>query len=181
MSKQTLFIIISVTIIAISSVGLILNSELNKIANGFGVSDLDAYYQEAASPPASGSDQTAPGANNVSGTAPPGAEYSPTDAYFSGNSEQERIAAEIESRINRPVNRKDLLKAGLILMGSLSREELNYIYQVGRNPHPSKAEMIEAREILLNNLSAQDIAALRQIGSNYGMSLRILDPSVPIR
>lgn len=180
MSKQTLFIIISAVIIVLSSAGLIVNSELNKMADGFGIPDLD-YYNQVSASPTTGTGKTAPGSSPASGTEAPGSGLSPSGMLAPGSAEQQRLAAEIEARVNRPVSRKDLVKAGIILVGSLSRDELNYVYQVGRKPQPSKEEMIKAREILLNKLSAEDIATLRALGGTYGRSLRILDPNVPIR
>ena len=43
MNKQTLYIIISTVIIVLSSLALIVNNELNKMADSFGMLDLDRY------------------------------------------------------------------------------------------------------------------------------------------
>jgi hypothetical protein len=181
MSKQTLFIIISTVIIVIGSLGLVLNNQLNKMANGFGIPDLDSYNLTSNSDSNGGSSQATPGSAYPPGTVNPDSEYSPPDSLNPLSPEQARIAAEIEARVNQPVNRKDLIKAGLILVGSLSREDLNYVYQVGRKPQPSKEEMIKVREILVTNLAPEDIATLQTMGEKYGKNLRILDPGSPIR
>lgn len=180
MSKQTLFIIISIVIIAISSLVLIVNNQLNKMADGFGIPDLDRYNLALNTSPNGDDNQAKPG-SATSGNAETDSVYQAQNSLNPLSPGQSKLAAEIEARVQRPVDRKDLLKAGIILMGSLSREELDYVYQVGRKSQPSKEEMLKVREILLTNLSAEDIAALRALGDKYGKNLRILDPSIPIR
>lgn len=180
MNKKTLFIIIAAAIIVLSSLAIIINSQLNRMADGFGIPDLDQYNSQDGGHFAGGTG-TAPGTPSTPGYEPSGF-GSPTPGLFNPLSpEQEAMAAEVQARLNRPVNRKDLIKAGLILVGSLSREQLNYVYEVGRKDRPSREELIQVRDILLNNLSPEDIAALRELGGSYGKSLHILDPSVPIR
>lgn len=176
MNKKTLFIIIAAAIIVLSSLAIIINSQLNRMADGFGIPDLDQYNSQNG-----GGTGTAPGTPSTPGYEPSGS-GSPTPGLLNPLSpEQEAMAAEVQARLNRPVNRKDLIKVGLILVGSLSREQLDYVYEVGRKDRPSREELIQVRDILLNNLSPEDIAALRELGGSYGKSLHILDPSVPIR
>ncbi|MGI6468689.1 MAG: hypothetical protein ACOX0Q_06740 [Syntrophomonadaceae bacterium] len=181
MNKQTLYIIISTVIIVLSSLALIVNNELNKMADSFGMLDLDRYDLLLVTSQTGADNQANPGSAGTPGNTDPGSGYEPGGSLDPLSPEHARLAAEIETRIQRPVDRKDLLKAAIILVGSLSREDLNYVYEVGRKPRPSKEEMLKVREILLTNLSAEDIAALKALGEKYGKSLRILDPSIPIR
>jgi len=91
------------------------------------------------------------------------------------------MAGEVQKKVDRPVEKEDLVRAGLIILRKLNTEEISYLYRVGRQDSCTREELIRSREILLNKLSEDDIRTLRTIGAKYGKPLRILDPNVKLK
>ncbi|MDD4627394.1 MAG: hypothetical protein PHP87_10000 [Syntrophomonas sp.] len=97
----------------------------------------------------------------------------------SNNTQQ--IISDVQEQIEKPLEKKDLLKAGMLILQKLSWEEINFLYSVGTKEQRSVEEQKQTREILLKKLDAEEIAVLRELGTKYGKKLNILDPNVPIR
>lgn len=95
--------------------------------------------------------------------------------------QENEIVRSVQSKLDRPVEKKDLIKAGVIILRKLDTDEIQYLYTVGKKGSPTREELIRSREILLNKLTSEDINTLRQLGGKYGKSLRILDSEVPIK
>jgi hypothetical protein len=91
------------------------------------------------------------------------------------------IASGVQQQINKPIEKIDLLKAGIIIMRKLSWEETQYLYQSGSKDSHSVDELKETRRILLDKLTPEDVQTLRELGAKYGKTLNILDPNVPIK
>ncbi|MDD4548887.1 MAG: hypothetical protein PHT79_03910 [Syntrophomonadaceae bacterium] len=91
------------------------------------------------------------------------------------------IVRSVQSKLDRPVEKKDLLKAGVIILRKLDTDEIQFLYNVGKSSSPTREELILSREILLGKLTSEEINTLRQLGGKYGKSLRILDNDVPIQ
>ena len=87
----------------------------------------------------------------------------------------------MQEKLDRPLEKKDLLKAGLIILRKLDKEEINYLYRVGTQDSCTREELRRVREILLGKLSPQEISTLKEIGAKYGKQLRILDPDVQLQ
>ncbi|MEN6324958.1 MAG: hypothetical protein ABFD18_01925 [Syntrophomonas sp.] len=85
------------------------------------------------------------------------------------------IANDVQKKISRPIEKKDLVKAGVIILRKLNSEEINYLYKIGKKDNYSREEYSHARDILLNKLSSEDIDTLRELGMKYGKDLNILD------
>ncbi len=82
----------------------------------------------------------------------------------------------VQDKLNRPPAKKDLLKAGLIILRKFNREEIEYLYRVGTRGNCTKEELQRIREIILDTLTPQEIDTLREIGAKYGKELRFLAP-----
>ena len=87
----------------------------------------------------------------------------------------------LQDKLDHPPDKKDLLKAGLIILRKLDKEEIGYLYQVGARGSCTKEELQHIREILLGALSQQEISTLKEIGAKYGKQLRILDAGVQLQ
>jgi hypothetical protein len=85
------------------------------------------------------------------------------------------IASDVVNKIGRPVEKGDLVKAGLIILRRLNGEEISYLYHVGRKSSFSNEERGQVRKILLNKLNSDDIVTLKALGKKYGRGLSILD------
>lgn len=88
------------------------------------------------------------------------------------------IANDVQKKISRPIEKKDLVKAGVIILRKLNSEEINYLYKIGKKDNYSREEYLHARDILLNKLSSEDIDTLQELGMKYGKDLNILDPEL---
>ena len=85
------------------------------------------------------------------------------------------IASDVVNKIGRPIEKGDLIKAGLIILRRLNGEEISYLYHVGRKSSFSNEERGQVRKILLSKLNRDDIVTLQALGKKYGRSLSILD------
>ncbi|NLO22373.1 MAG: hypothetical protein GX119_10320 [Syntrophomonadaceae bacterium] len=93
---------------------------------------------------------------------------------------EEVVADNIKEQIGQPVENDDFLKASLIILKKLDKDEISFLYEIGNKEKPTREELREVRNMLLNKLTPEEIDTLRAMGSKYGKQLRILDPSVPI-
>lgn len=189
MNKKTLFVLIALAVIVLGSLTIIINSQLSRLADGFYFPDLELTDLDLdLDPPPASHNHTQPSTPGEPGITPPltageKPDKSPTTPGLTTpiSPEQQARMNEVQARIDKPISRKDMIKGGLIILSSLSREEINYIYEIGKKGHPSQEEMLKVREILINNLSPEDIGTLKELGAKYGKNLRILDPEVPIK
>jgi hypothetical protein len=94
--------------------------------------------------------------------------------------EQNHVATGVQNYLGRTVDRRDLLTAGNIVISRFSWGEINYLYSTGSRAH-DKEDLEKVRSLCLSRLSGGDIATLRSLGGKYGLSLKILDPNVPIK
>ena len=95
------------------------------------------------------------------------------DGCFADN-----ITGAVQQKLDRPLDKKDLLQAGMVILRKLSSEEISYIYNIGIQDHYAREELWHIREILLAKLSPGDIRTLKEIGAKYGKQLRILDADI---
>ena len=108
---------------------------------------------------------------NTSGTTTPSKPSSPTGQTVS----QQDIASGIEQKLGRPLEKKDLLNAGMIVMRKLTWDEITFLYNTGKKSNPSSAELKQAREILKGKLSSDELVTLKALGGKYGQSLKFLN------
>lgn len=83
------------------------------------------------------------------------------------------IAREVEARVDRPVDKTDLMRVGLILVRRLDRSEINYLYNVGKKGSYTAAEVAKTREIL-TKLTPRDRKVLEEMAEKYDQPLFLL-------
>lgn len=85
------------------------------------------------------------------------------------------ITSGVQQKLGQPVEKKDLVEAGMIIMRRLNWDEITFLYNAGKKSEQSPEELQQAREILQTKLTAEELATLKALGSKYGQSLRFLD------
>ena len=85
------------------------------------------------------------------------------------------IAGSVQKKINRPIEKTDLIKAGVIILRRLNSEEISYLYRVGSHNSYTHEEYLQVHKILQAKLSEEDIATLKELGQKYGKNLNVLD------
>lgn len=86
-----------------------------------------------------------------------------------------QIADDVMAKVGRPIDKTDMVKAGLIILKRLSGEEISYLYNVGRKGSMTADERVKVRKILSTKLSDDDVTTLKALGKKYGRSLTVLD------
>lgn len=85
------------------------------------------------------------------------------------------IASGVQNKISRPIEKTDLLKAGVIILRRLNSEEISYLYHVGSQPSYTHEEYLQVHKILEAKLSDEDVVTLKELGKKYGKTLNVLD------
>ncbi len=100
------------------------------------------------------------------------------DGYGPGSVESrpsnDQIISDVQNKVGRPIEKKDLIRAGLIILRRLDMDEISFLYQAGKKDTHSPEEMQQARKILLDKLTSEDINILKELGSKYGKELDFL-------
>lgn len=81
----------------------------------------------------------------------------------------------------QPPAKKDLIKAGLIILRKFNREEIDFLYQIAAQGSCTPEELQSVRKIILETLTPQEIDTLRELGAKYGKELRFLDSEVELQ
>lgn len=87
---------------------------------------------------------------------------------------EDDIVNAVKTKINKPLEKKDLFKAGLIIIRKLNWSEIEYLYDVGTNESIPPNELKEVHRILRSRLSAEDIQVMQDLGHKYGKNLDFL-------
>jgi hypothetical protein len=87
----------------------------------------------------------------------------------------QQIANDVAAQIGRPIDKADMIKAGLIILRRLNSEEISYIYQVGRKGSMTADEKAAVKKILSAKLTDEDKVTLKALGLKYGKNLTVLD------
>lgn len=85
------------------------------------------------------------------------------------------MADDIAAVVGRPIDKEDMVKAGIIILKRLSNEEISYLYQVGRKGSMTANERAKAHAILSSKLTEDDVKTLKELGAKYGRELSILN------
>lgn len=173
--KKKVFIAVGILLNLVICAAIVANYELNKV-----VDKLNAPLLRDAIDNNGNSDGSAsPDTNN----SPTNQEldwrnYTPEDGNQKngGNTvpDKTQILDSVQNQINRPVEKADVLKAGMIVMRKLSSEEISYLYNLGTKSKRTPEEMAQAKEILTSKLSAEDIETLYNMGLKYGKKMDFL-------
>jgi len=175
--KKRIFIAIGILINVLLCLGLYVNNRLDHMVAGLygpGVVNTDNSIQpgefntDSAATVPNGS-AISPGGN---GTNTPGSSSSPGN--ITKPSKQD-LASGVEQKLGRPVEKKDLIKAGMIILRKLNWDEITFLYNAGSKTKQTSEELKQAREILKGKLSAEELATLQELGNKYGQSFRFLN------
>lgn len=96
------------------------------------------------------------------------------------SSSNQVIANSVQEQLDKPIEKSDLIEAGIIILSKLSQEEINFMFGFSDKSY-SNEDLKAARAILLSKLSEKEIRTLRALGQKYGKKLEILDASVEIK
>lgn len=177
--KPGLMIIIGVFIIVMVSAGIYLNKQLSHLSqSGISLLDQDKGGSDCAtelletpedisqSVQDNGNSAAKAGSSKVSQNSP---------QAYTGQTSNENLVTHVQKKIGQPIEKKDVLIAGLILMRKLSTEDISYLSKVAMKDSYSQEDYRKSQEILLQKLSADDIAALKKLGRKYGSEVKILN------
>lgn len=184
--KQVIFVTVGLVLIFVVSGGIYLNYQLDRVVKSLsrpgllfvdtettaGMDDTDITNPaDGTSDGAdSGSSSDIPGTSGTPGKIPGGSSASGTiDTGTQGV-----IVDGVESKVGRPIENKDLLRAGLIILKRLDRNEISYLFEVGSQDNYSKEDLQQIRKVLKSKLTDEDIAVLQALGSKYGKTLKVL-------
>jgi hypothetical protein len=191
--KYKVFIAIGVLLNVVLCLGLYVNYKLDSLVAGLNAPGI--LFQDVASSTTGNITRENPNGNSSSGKTNSGASSAGTavsqgSSAITGQTDinggvakpgNNEIADSVLSKVNKPVEKTDLIKAGMIIMRKLNSQEISFLYRVGNSKKQTHDDLVRTREILLNKLSPEDIGVLRELGKKYGKDLRILDPNVPIK
>ncbi|MEN6327327.1 MAG: hypothetical protein ABFD18_14140 [Syntrophomonas sp.] len=92
----------------------------------------------------------------------------------------ETLVTHVQKKIGQPIEKKDLLTAGVILMRKLSAKDISYLSKVAMKDSYSQEDYRESQKILLKRLSPNDINTLKKLGKKYGSELKILNTNTKL-
>lgn len=87
----------------------------------------------------------------------------------------QQIANDVMTQVGRPIEKTDMIKAGLIILKRLNSEEISYVYSVGRKGSMTADEKVKVKKILSAKLTDDDKETLKALGLKYGKNLTVLD------
>jgi hypothetical protein len=192
--KKVIFITVGILLNVVLCVGLFINYQLNKLTREINMA-LTAFEAVSEEPGAQvdileegalepGGDGYAPSpqvtGNGAAGAAPSDDTKSPQPGQKVEKAKSSQIVSGVQEKVNRPIQKEDLMKAGLIFVRRLSWDEITFLYNVGSKDQYSAEELQQARDILLTKLTPEELKEIRALGGKYGKNLLILDPNVPI-
>jgi len=178
--KKRIFITVGILINVLLCLGLYVNYKLDHIVAGLnkpGVTYKDTLPDDSANGSSAdrpSSSVTSPGKN---GTSTPGTS-TPSNSSSPGKIAQpstQDITNGVQQKLGQPVEKKDLIKGGMIIMRKLNWDEITFLYNAGSKAQPSPEELKQAREILKGKLSTEELATLQALGGKYGQSLNFLN------
>lgn len=165
-----------IPILLLVSSGIFINYKMNHLLNQSGSlllgKDRDTFTNSQTTVPAAPQDESGIAKENVKLPSKSGAK----SAANHSNPQLESISSskgikvsDIEKRIGQPIEKQDILKAGLILMRKFSAEDIRYLKKVAMQDSCSREEYQRSQEIILNRLSVEDINTLKKLGENTGV------------
>ncbi|HHV16263.1 MAG TPA: hypothetical protein GXX58_06780 [Gelria sp.] len=88
--------------------------------------------------------------------------------------DQDDIVKGVQQKVTKPIEKKDLFKAGLIIIRRLNWSEIEYMYDVGTKDSITRADLKEVHRILRLRLSSDEIQVMQDLGRKYGKNLDFL-------
>ncbi len=80
------------------------------------------------------------------------------------------IEAIVQSKLSKPIERKDKIKVALILIKRLSVDDITYFYDLITLGTYTDEDITRARKILSSNLNEEEIETLRSLAGKYGFT-----------
>jgi len=173
--KKNIFITVGILFNILLCAGIFINYEMNKVVDKMNTVLLKDYSAELA-PDVSGT------GSQVSADDPEVLDwrnYHPDNSLNGvpgGNTTPSKtdIMQGVEGKLKQPVEKKDLLKAGMIIMRKLDAQEINYLYGLGTKDKRTAEDIKQAKKILQDKLTAEDLNVLYELGLKYGKKLSFL-------
>lgn len=182
--RQKILLASSLFLFVLLGVGLFANYLLNNMITALNAPKIDnnLLIPSDSTTNEETSNSTSNVIDNTQETASGPTDYFLTKPINSDNQDinNHDIVQEVQKKIDKPIEKKDLINAAKIILENLSLEEINYLYKIGKKDTYTKEEYQKAREILITNLSDKDIEVLCSLGRKYGKTLKILDPNSEI-
>lgn len=179
--KQKVFIVISMLLILGVSGAIYVNYKLDNLVAR--LNQPGVMYRETETPGSnaggdvvSGSESGKTGSNSQTGVpGAPDGESGSSAGVSNSRPTNDDIVKGAASKANRPVEKGDLIKAGLIIIRRLDADEISYMYEVGMKEHQSAEDLAQVRKILKKKLTPEEIDEMQYLGEKYGRSLKFLD------
>ena len=170
-TAEKIFIIVGLVIILFVSGGVYVNNKIDRLFENVGGLEVILTEQNAAGE----NSATTPGteSNSNQENSFEGKEYtagkkptpSASDLIF-----DEGIEAIIQTKLNKPIERKDKIKVALILIKRLSVDDVTYFYDLITLGNYTSEDIRHARAILSANLNNEDKETISIIAEKYGLT-----------
>ncbi len=84
------------------------------------------------------------------------------------------IISGVQKQIEQPIDKKDLVKAGMIVLRRLDWSEIEYLYRTGSKAEISDAELKKIHKVLRSRLNSDEIKVMQELAHKYGKDLGFL-------
>ncbi len=168
-TAEKIFITAGLVIILCISGGVYLDNKVDKVLEkssslGAFLTELNSAEKSSTMPNADNSTNTdqedqSGGKNSLSTESPPS---SASDLVF-----DDSIEAIIQTKLDKPIERKDKIKVALILIRRLSVDEITYFYDLITLGNYTSEDIRRARAILSDNLNEEEMETLRSLAKKY--------------
>lgn len=180
--KQLIFVTVGLLLIVAVSGGIYLYYQLDRVAKSlarpgiiYANIDAGAEMNDAVINGTAGdsNDYTASGSSSYK---TPSYSSSSTGTLHTGANGA--IVNGVQQKVDRPIDNKDLIKAGLIVLQRLDSDEIAYLFRVGSQDKYTKEDLQQVQKVLKTKLTDEDIAVLKELGEKYGKKLQVLDEEI---
>ncbi len=181
--KSLILLMAGVFVLLLVSGGIVANYKANQLLNLTGSlweekgDENSAYSQSTASSVPQNENGSTRG--NTISSQPEGQQAAnQSNPPIASNSAGKDIkVSDIEKRIGKPIEKQDIVKAGLILITRFSTNDIRYLKDAAMQDSWDQEEYQQSQKILLSRLSEKDINTLKELGKKYGIQTKILSPS----
>lgn len=175
-NKPKLLVITGLLTIVLFGAGIYINHQLSQLSNLSGLSLLDPnsgetdYSKTGSSTSSEGKIESIEGYENLETGS---SKVSQNTSKVTSQVQNKNLVSHVQEKIGRPIAKKDILTAGIIIMRKLNAEDISYLSKVAMKDSYSQEDYRRAREILANKLSADDINTLNKLCGKYGSKITI--------
>jgi hypothetical protein len=175
--KARLFVTLGTVLILLVVTGIYLNYKMDQVVQSINRPGVLFSDTRSSTPPLTTDDAENPDiltsepSAQIDGNEPLPRKHSLGSA---NKVEKDDIVSGVQQKVSRPIEKKDLVKAGLVIIRRLSWEEIEYMYDVGSKASISAADLKKVHKILNSRLSAEEIKMMQDLGRKYGKNLDFL-------